>query len=127
MCFLFSPRDSGGLRGASTALWEDGSAGSLEGGPGEGRRGGRLLTQDQGGPAGDAGLQALVEDLVQEHDGLAAGKAQGELRCPEPAAPRGRRDPSSKLLPPRSPRRKPVSSACKLVGPSAGRVRRTPC
>lgn len=39
MCFLFSPRDSGGLRGASTALWEDGSAGSLEGGPGEGRRG----------------------------------------------------------------------------------------
>lgn len=31
---------------------------------------GLLLTQDQSGPAGDAGLQALVKDLVQKHDGL---------------------------------------------------------
>lgn len=31
---------------------------------------GWLLTQDQRGPAGDAGLQALVEDLMQKHDGF---------------------------------------------------------
>lgn len=40
---------------------------------------GTLLTQHQGGPAGDAGLQALVEDLMQEHDGLTERKSAGEL------------------------------------------------
>lgn len=38
-----------------------------------------LLTQHQGGPAGDAGLQALVEDLMQEHDGLTERKSTGKL------------------------------------------------
>ena len=38
---------------------------------------GLLLTQDQRGPAGDAGLQALVKDLVQKHDGLAARESTG--------------------------------------------------
>lgn len=41
--------------------------------------GGWLLTQHQGGPAGDTGLQALVEDLVQEHDGLTERESTGEL------------------------------------------------
>jgi hypothetical protein len=40
---------------------------------------GWLLTQHQGGPAGDTGLQALVEDLMQEHDGLAERQSTGEL------------------------------------------------
>lgn len=63
-------------------LWEDRRASGLEGGPkerlgGRGRGGG--LTQDQRGPAGDAGLQALVENLVQKHDGL-TGKESREAR-----------------------------------------------
>lgn len=41
--------------------------------------GGWLLTQHQGGPAGDAGLQALVEDLMKEHDGLTERKSTNEL------------------------------------------------
>lgn len=44
---------------------------------GQGPLPGLLLTQDQRGPAGDAGLQALVKDLVQKHDGLAARKSTG--------------------------------------------------
>lgn len=40
---------------------------------------GWLLTQHQGGPAGDTSLQALVEDLMQEHDGLTERKSTGEL------------------------------------------------
>ena len=44
---------------------------------GRGPLSGLLLTQDQRGPAGDAGLQALVKDLVQKHDGLTARKTTG--------------------------------------------------
>jgi len=32
-----------------------------------------FLTQHQRGPVGDPGLETLVEDLVQEHDGLTGG------------------------------------------------------
>lgn len=69
--------------------------------------GGLGLTQDQSGPAGDAGLQTLVEDLVKEHDGLAGRESQGEVgpgsACPWGALPQGtqlwaRGDPSIKLL-----------------------------